>query len=337
MKSRNLPALLGPVLRDVSRSFYVSIRLLPRRLREPVGLAYLLARATDTLADTREIPATLRKQTLGTLASTIQGNAPPDQVIDVQNSFAPLQKNEAERTLIEILPECLRWLDLLNAADRGDIREVLAKITRGQTLDIDRFGDSTQTNALGTTADLQEYTYLVAGCVGEFWTRLCFRYIDNFARELENEMLELGKQYGNGLQLVNILRDANSDLRSGRCYFPEEELKTIGLSPSEIVQEPERVEPVYRKWLDEAERGLKSGMEYVRKIRHFRVRGATALPALIGIRTLSMLRAAGATALQQKIKVPRKEVRTMIASVAITLAARKQLDEMFRRFSEKGG
>ncbi len=37
-------------------------------------------------------------------------------------------------------------------------------------------------------------------------------------------MLDHGKRYGKGLQLINILRDAGSDLRAGRCYFPNEEL-----------------------------------------------------------------------------------------------------------------
>ena len=36
------------LLRPVSRSFYLSIRLLPRALRQPVALAYLLARTSDT-------------------------------------------------------------------------------------------------------------------------------------------------------------------------------------------------------------------------------------------------------------------------------------------------
>jgi farnesyl-diphosphate farnesyltransferase len=325
--------LRGSILRSVSRSFYVSIRLLPRRLREPVGLGYLLARAADTLADTTEIPAALRKETLGTLASAIQGKASPDRIVQ---SFAPLQKNEAERTLIESLPHCLEGLDRLNAADRGDIRVVLAKITQAQAMDIERFSEIGQLRALATTANLRDYTYLIAGCVGEFWTHLCFRYIANFADKSENEMLELGKQYGNGLQLVNILRDAHADLREGRCYFPQEELQAVGLSPSEILLDPKGFEPIYRRWLDEAERGLDSGMKYVRAINHFRVRGATALPALIGARTIALLREAGRTALEQKIKVPRKEVRAMIASVAITLAKRDTLDEMFRRFFEKG-
>jgi farnesyl-diphosphate farnesyltransferase len=316
------------ILRSVSRSFYVSIRLLPRRLREPVGLGYLLARATDTLADTVEVPAALRKEHLRALASAIQENVPVEPIIQ---AFAPLQKNEAERTLIESLPQCLESLEQSNAADRGDIRAVLAKITQAQAMDMEHFSETGQPRALGRTADLREYIYLIAGCVGEFWSHLCFRYVANFTDKSENEMLELGKQYGNGLQLVNILRDAHVDLSQGRCYFPGEELQVVGMSPSEILQNPERFEPIYRRWLDEAEGGLKAGMKYVRAINHFRVRGATALPALIGARTIALLRTAGRTALEQRITVPRKEVRAMIATVAITLAGRQTLDEMFRR------
>ena len=54
------------ILKSVSRSFYLTIRFLPRPLREPIGLAYLLARATDTIADTAEIPAAVRLTNLKT-------------------------------------------------------------------------------------------------------------------------------------------------------------------------------------------------------------------------------------------------------------------------------
>ena len=57
MRSKNLESILD----SVSRSFFISIKLLPRKLREPVGIGYLLARATDTLADTAEISAALRE------------------------------------------------------------------------------------------------------------------------------------------------------------------------------------------------------------------------------------------------------------------------------------
>jgi farnesyl-diphosphate farnesyltransferase len=324
----------GPLLRSVSRSFYLSIRILPARLREPVALGYLLARTTDTVADTARIAGTLRKVTLRTLSKAIQGKPPGGSIVELVASFAPLQENSAERALLESLPRCLERLEQLSPPDRDDVRAVLEEITRGQTLDLERFENPAEVHALTTAADLDEYTYLVAGCVGEFWTRLCFRHLAKFASLDEKEMLDLGKRYGMALQLINILRDAGSDLRAGRCYFPKDELAAAHMDPAQIVREPDRFRPIYKKWAEEAERGLAAGMQYSRVIRNRRVRAATVLPALIGARTLALLREAGSTALHRKLKVPRREVRGIIASVAITLAARSQMDDMFRRFSK---
>ena len=104
--------------------FYLSVRLLPARLREPVSLAYLLARATDTIADTADIPAAIRAEKLQTLSDAIQGQSSPDTIVDLVASFAPLQKNSDESALIESLPRCLEWLENLDPADRTDIRVV---------------------------------------------------------------------------------------------------------------------------------------------------------------------------------------------------------------------
>src|SRR5207248_6669199 len=232
------------ILRSVSRSFYLSIRLLPAQLREPVALAYLLARTTDTVADTPHISGTLRVETLQTLSKAIQGKASRSVVVDLVASFAPLQQDAAERTLVESLPDCLEALEHLEMADHKEIRALLEKITQGQMLDLQRFDNPEQIRALRTVADLDEYTYLVAGCVGEFWTRLCFRHVQNFARLSEDEMLALGKRYGMTLQLINVLRDAGSDLRAGRCYFPEYELNAAHLATSQILSELERFQPI---------------------------------------------------------------------------------------------
>ena len=325
--------LRGAILRSVSRSFYLSVRLLPARLREPISLAYLLARATDTIADTADIAAAIRSEKLQTLSGAIQGQSSSDTIVDLVASFAPLQKNSDESALIESLPHCLEWLENLDPADRTDIRALLEKITRGQALDLQRFVNPAEVRALDTANDLDEYTYLVAGCVGEFWTRLCFRHVRKFAELDENEMSELGKRYGMGLQLINILRDAGADLRVGRCYFPEEELAVIRMTPTDIIREPERFQPIYRKWREKAEAALQSGVDYSLAIRNRRVRAATVLPALIGARTLALLRDAGGTALHRQIKVPRKEVRSMISSVVMTLASRKKINAIFERFS----
>ena len=319
------------ILRSVSRSFYLSIRFLPHQLREPIALAYLLARTTDTVADTTRVPGTVRMEVLKMFSDGILGKASREMVVDQVASFVPLQENAAERTLLDSLPDCLEWLEQIGQADRDDIRAVLDKITHGQMLDLHRFADPTQVRALATAADLDEYTYLVAGCVGEFWTRLCFRHLSDFASLIQDEMLVLGRCYGIGLQLINVLRDAGSDLQAGRCYFPNDELDAIGLSAAQILSEPNRMQPIYQRWTEKAQDGLACGMQYSCAIRNRRVRTATVLPALIGARTLALLRQAGAGALHQTIKVPRREVRAIVVSLAVHLASHREIETIFNR------
>src|SRR5207253_10904981 len=103
----SLPNLRGSILASVSRSFYLSIRLLPKKLRDPVSLAYLLARASDTIADTTELPPDLRIENLRLLVRGIQGEALGDAIVGLSASVTPLQKNKAERALIESLQSCL--------------------------------------------------------------------------------------------------------------------------------------------------------------------------------------------------------------------------------------
>jgi farnesyl-diphosphate farnesyltransferase len=317
------------ILRSVSRSFYLSIRFLPAQLREPIALAYMLARTTDTVADTTQISGSVRMETLKLLSNGIQGTASRDVVGGLIASFVSLQENASERQLLESLPDCLVCLEGMEHADRNDIRLVLEKITRGQMLDLQRFDNPREMRALSTAADLEEYTYLVAGCVGEFWTRLCFRHVHQFSSQTEDQMLALGKRYGMALQLINVLRDAGSDLRAGRCYFPEQELNAVHLIPSQILSEPGRFQPIYRTWLENAKAGLTSGMEYSHAIKNRRVRAATVLPALIGARTLALLNASGPEALQRTVKVSRREVRAIILSLALTMVSRRKMDAIF--------
>jgi farnesyl-diphosphate farnesyltransferase len=332
-RSVSISELRGPILRQVSRSFFVSIFLLPKKLRNPVALGYLLARASDTIADTTELPIDLRVEQLQLLARGIQGEPLGDSIVELSAALKPLQKNESERALIESLQSCLDWLDQSETLEREEIRGVLEKINRGQILDLERFRDPKKLVALETATDLDEYTYLVAGSAGEFWTRLCFQQLRKFSARGENEMIELGKRYGKGLQLINILRDAGDDVRAGRCYFPNEELAAVSMEPSQIVREPQRFLPIYRKWREKAEQGIKAGIEYSNAVRNRRVRIATVLPALIGARTIALLREAGATVLHRHIKVSRKEVRAIIRSLTTSLGSQSRIETLFRELS----
>jgi farnesyl-diphosphate farnesyltransferase len=331
------PAELSALLRGVSRSFYLSIRLLPAQLRQPVSVAYLLARATDTVADSTKLTAEERRDKLDSIVEAIEGRTPAIDAAASLAAFGSLQDDPEARDLILALPECLAALERLAPADREDVRAVLRHITYGQAIDIQRFPEGTPVVALQSAAQLDEYTYLVAGCVGEFWTDLCCRHLPRFARLPKHEMRELGREYGMGLQLVNIVRDAGADLAAGRCYFPADELAAVGLRPKDIVSQPERFARVWNRWELRAQRGLESGIRYADAVNSRRVRAASAMPALIGARTLALLRSAGPQGSQRRVKVPRNEVRAMLARLAFPLAAQGPLHALFSRLQATPG
>lgn len=304
------------LLRSVSRSFYLTLRFLPRPLREPISLAYLLARATDTTADTAEIPASIRLTTLRLFARVIAGEEEFENVAEVLRKFAAQQRDPAERKLIENLREILDQLASTDPADRADIRAVLQTIVHGQELDLERFGDPTATVSLRSAAELDEYTYLVAGCVGEFWTKIGFRHLRPFANLSPNEMTTRGIEYGKGLQLINILRDRGADQRAGRDYLP----------PGEA----------FERWWNEAEKKISSGIDYSIALTNWRTRFATALPALIGARTLALLRAAGGET-KEKIKVPRPEIRKILAATLLAACSPVALRALYQRLLAQRG
>src|SRR5438876_12001064 len=112
--------LLGDLLRDTSRSFYLSLTILPRPLREPIGLAYLLARAADTVADTRLIARTERLAHLETLRAAFEGSNA--DLTAVATACRARQANAAVATLIPLVPDAVAQLARHAPAGRTAVR-----------------------------------------------------------------------------------------------------------------------------------------------------------------------------------------------------------------------
>ena len=308
-------ALLGDLLKATSRSFYLTLRVLPAAVRPQIGLAYLLARTTDTIADTEIVPVAQRLNALQRLRDRMLGqNSTPLNF----GEFARQQGSPAERLLLEKIEAGLALLATLSPPDLKLVRDVLTTITSGQELDLRRFAGASAENviALETAAALDDYTYRVAGCVGEFWTKICRAHLFPNAKLDERQWVTDGIRFGKGLQLVNILRDLPADLKNGRCYLPLQRLDEANLLP-EVLLSPAteaRFLPLFHSYLDKAESHLAAGWRYTNMLpfSQFRVRLACAWPILIGVQTIKKLRAANVIALQQRVKVSRGEVRTVI-------------------------
>lgn len=334
------------LLRHVSRSFDLSIRLLPGAVQAPVAIGYLLARATDTVADTTALPLHERQYLLNQMTQVIASATADEVAIQALaphiEAFAAQQTNPHERALMQALPQCLPLLHVLDLADQASVRQVLGLITEGQQRDMTRFGPGL--HALRTEAELDHYTWLVAGCVGVFWTELCARHLPGYAQLPHEEMMHLGRRYGMGLQRLNILRDAGADLAAGRCYWPEETLATVGLTPERLAEAAQKgctetlqtLSPLYTQWLDHTQAQLADGMRYAMALKPLRLRLASALPALIGARTVALLRQAGPLALTQRVKMPRHEMRQLMWQIAGGLASAATLGRLFHKMSKAG-
>jgi len=313
--SNSDPDLLTTLLRDVSRSFYLTLRLLPRQVRPQIGLAYLLARATDTIADTEVVPLAHRLSALDQLRSRILGHC--DTPIDF-SGLAGNQALPAERALLARIEEAISVLGTLPCFDRCCIREVISTITSGQELDLQRFNSaqSSQIVSLANDAELDDYTFRVAGCVGGFWTRVCRSHLYPTAPLDLPTYLDDAVRFGKGLQCVNIFRDIPADLARGRCYIPGEGLTAAGMQPSDLTQPTamERFRSLYQHHLETAAEHLSAGWRYTCSTprNQLRVRLACALPLLIGIETLRLLRRGNVLDASHRIKIPRRRVRTLL-------------------------
>jgi farnesyl-diphosphate farnesyltransferase len=310
------------LLRATSRSFYLTLRVLPAAIRPQIGLAYLLARTTDTIADTEIVPLEQRLEALQKLRERISGQSSTPLNF---GKLAKEQGNEAEKLLLEKVEDSLAALQRCSVADQKLIREVLKTIISGQELDLRRFApapgqpptlSTPRIIALESDTQLDDYTYRVAGCVGEFWTKMCRTHLFPHVGMDERQFIADGVRFGKGLQLVNILRDLPADLKKGRCYLPAETLEPAGLRPETLLSQINEAKflPYYHRYLDEAESHLHAGWNYTNTLPFWqiRVRLACAWPVLIGIRTIKKLRVANVNQLQQRVKVSRGEVKRII-------------------------
>jgi len=296
---------LFTLLKGVSRSFYLSVRLLPRRIRPTITVGYLLARASDTVADTNHLPPVERIAVLQQFRKSVSTRK-LQRSLDLAPCLAA-QKDGPEKVLLANIDRVVGCLSGIPQAHFEHLNEMLGKIIHGQTLDIQRFDSKPGVYGLEDDVALEEYTYLVAGCVGEFWTKICLLEWPHYARLPPERMLSYGKDFGQGLQLVNILRDFPADLHTGRCYLPISNLEEIALNPTLARSEWER-------WHRKACGYLEEAWKYVGAVRPWRVRFACAVPVFIGIRTLMLL--GNAPEIGAGIKISRREVRRLMILAA---------------------
>ncbi len=266
---------LEELLLKTSRTFAVAIPLLPEPTCAAVRLAYLLFRIADTFEDAAGF---VRADRLAALADFDRLLAAPGD--EAARAFAEkwtrgrLSPNEGYVELVAHTADVFAALATLADRPREIVIHHARRTTQGMA-DVVRKSDAEGRLELTTVKELRDYCYIVAGIVGELLTDVFVEATPALAAE-RAELAADQVLFGEGLQLVNILKDEHDDARDGRRYLPR-------TSHAEVFA-------LARADLDRAER-------YVRTLaKGGAPRGVvvfTALPLLLARASLDRVEAAG--------------------------------------------
>lgn len=289
---------LPGLLERTSRTFALSIPRLPEPTRLAVTLAYLLFRLADTFEDAAVWPRARRAEALTDLLTLLADPAvaPPALAVELGRRWTDGRPTEHDGylDLVAATPALLDALGELPPSSRSIVLLHARRTAEGMRGFVDR-SDEGGSLRLATLRDLREYCYVVAGIVGEMLTDL---FIDDApslrAPGVESSLRGSARSFGEALQLVNILKDADDDARDGRAYLPPDTDRAAVLSL--------------------ARSDLAAAIRYVLTLQGAGApRGFvefTALPVLLARETLDLLEREGPGA-----KLPRERVMALAAGL----------------------
>ncbi|WDM25320.1 phytoene/squalene synthase family protein [Paenibacillus mucilaginosus] len=189
------------MLQKTSRTFYIPISRLEQGLREAVTSAYLCMRAIDEIEDHEELDPKVKSELLYGMREAFRG---PDLKEATTRLLAAYQG-----ILPAVTMQVHEWAQLCPSTIASTVYKYIAMMSEQMAEWVDRKW------TIRTEADLDRYTYSVAGMVGEMLSDLWYWY-DGTKTDRDKAVA-----FGRGLQAVNILRNRGEDLERGVDFFPE--------------------------------------------------------------------------------------------------------------------
>ena len=210
---------LQDLLVKTSRTFALSIPYLPEPTRQEVTIAYLLFRIADTFEDAAAWPRARRIQALADFEDLLSAPAPERtrRLASDWTEAVPIDHAGYQELMAEV-PFVLEAFFELSPAAQEFLRTHTCRTAQGMAAFVERTDEEGEL-VLDDLDDLRHYCYIVAGIVGEMLTELFLLE----RPELEGIAADLRRRsrgFGEALQLVNILKDADFDATEGRSYLP---------------------------------------------------------------------------------------------------------------------
>lgn len=216
--------VLQDLLEKTSRTFALTIPLLPEPTRREVGVAYLLFRIIDNFEDATYWTPTQRiaalQDFIRLMGDTAAEQSTAAEVAVQQWLREPPLDHPGYLELLEQTPSVLAWHHALASDARDHIGKHLVRTAEGMARFVGRAGE-TGSLRLDSLHELRDYCFVVAGIVGELLTEL-YLLGDASLASVGDALRERAPRFGEGLQLVNILKDALPDAQEGRSYLPHD-------------------------------------------------------------------------------------------------------------------
>ena len=218
------------ILPAVSRTFALSIRVLPGELGRAVLAAYLLCRIADTLEDEPTLPAAGKAALLDELQRCFDdadaADALPARVAELAGEPAHVRLTR-HADLVFVLYRSL------SPRTREHVRRWVGEMIGGMRKFVLLYPDGIRIQSL---EEYREYCYYVAGTVGYLLTDLWHEHAPSIGERRYLVLREKCRAFAEALQTVNILKDVATDAeRENSIYVPEQLLRAHGSSHAEIL------------------------------------------------------------------------------------------------------
>jgi geranylgeranyl pyrophosphate synthase/phytoene/squalene synthetase len=220
----------------VSRTFALSIELLPESLRESVRVAYLLCRVLDTVEDDADAPPPLREALFDLFDRIVRDDAVDPSLFAVAASS--LGASDDERALMAGSAAVIRVWRGLPDDHRAAVAPWVLEMSAGMR-ETCRQRDRDGRLRLRDVAALERYCGYVAGTVGALLTGLFLAEVPS-ATVPPAARGDAGWSFGLGLQLVNVLKDVAEDAERGVCWLPTELAAEVGADPDRLLDPDQR-------------------------------------------------------------------------------------------------
>lgn len=331
-------AFCDQILPQVSRTFALSISLLPESLCDAVRAAYLLCRIVDTIEDDTSVPLEVRRPIFAEFDALMRDDT--RDVTPFEASAEVFQGEWAEAALCSRAGATFRCFRALDSAQREAIRPSVLEMSRGMQEYAERMVEAPLAS-IADLADLERYCYFVAGTVGELLTPLFLLHAPAADAEIEAAVRERAVSFGLGLQLVNIVKDVADDLERGICFVPRQLLADFGVPVEELLEERQREAglAVIRSICKVARRHLENARAYTLlwPASASSVRLFCAVPLALALGTLTVVERGEDTLRRgRNPKVSRDFVTRIIADAQFVVGDDAQLQSYFDAASLAG-